>query len=204
MALHVPVYCICGASAAGKSTFAAAISDQLQHRGIRALLIACDDYYKNDWVPHPVFGFDTIDAIDANQLCADLRGAASKSIAQLRCYDMRKRQVGQRSIDSDYDLILVEGSYGPQQLIDHFNFANLIYVDETLLHRLIRRFRRDVKERHRTPLYVLRQMFWEMIPGERTFINPLREKADLIVKNTDAGVELLLKRIEDALKFIPG
>ncbi|WP_413442658.1 nucleoside kinase [Synechococcus sp. MIT S1220] len=204
MALDVPVFCICGASAAGKSTFAAAISDQLQERGFRSLLITCDDYYKSDWVPHPVFGFDTIDAIDDSQLRLDLQGAANKRITQLRHYDMRRRQVSQRLIPQDYDLILLEGSYGPQHLLGHFNFAAFVYLEESILLRLIRRYQRDVRERDRTPFYVLHQMFWEMLPGERTFIHPLREQADLVLRVRDGGVELLLKRIEDALRIICG
>ena len=47
-------------------------------------------------------------------------------------------------------------------------------------------------------------MFWEMLPGERTFIHPLREQADLVLRVRDGGVELLLKRIEDALRIICG
>ena len=204
MALDVPVFCICGASAAGKSTFAETISNQLQQRGIRALQITCDDYYKSDWIPHPAYGFDTIDAIDDYQLRLDLQGAANKQIVHLRCYDMRRRKVSQRSIPQDYDLILLEGSYGPQHLLGHFNFAEFVYLEESMLLRLVRRYKRDVRERDRSPLYVLHQMFWEMLPGERRFIRPLRERADLVLRVNDGGVELLLKRIEDALKNIRG
>ena len=155
-------------------------------------------------MPHPVFGFDTIDAIDDSQLRLDLQEpptSGSHSCVTTTC-------VGARSANGrsqqDYDLILLEGSYGPQHLLGHFNFAAFVYLEESILLRLIRRYQRDVRERDRTPFYVLHQMFWEMLPGERTFIHPLREQADLVLRVRDGGVELLLKRIEDALRIICG
>ena len=47
MTLALPVLCICGPSAAG-NTFAASLSRALQASGRSPLLIACDDYYRQD------------------------------------------------------------------------------------------------------------------------------------------------------------
>ena len=43
--------CICGPSAAGKTTLAARLAEQLRARGRYPLLIACDDYYRSGWSP---------------------------------------------------------------------------------------------------------------------------------------------------------
>ena len=50
----IPVLCICGPSAAGKTTFAAALVDHFRGRGRSPLTVACDDYYRSDWTPHPL------------------------------------------------------------------------------------------------------------------------------------------------------
>ena len=60
--------CICGPSAAGKTTLAARLAEQLRATGRHPLLIACDDYYRCGWSPSSRYGFDTVDAIDADQL----------------------------------------------------------------------------------------------------------------------------------------
>ncbi len=199
MAAGVPVFCICGPSAAGKSFIAAALAESLVESGIRPLLIACDDYYRNDWVPHPLFGYDTVEAIDVEALRCDLDRAVNRESSDLRLYDMRSRQVSRRSIPSPYDVILLEGSYGPQALVGCFPFAGLFYVDESIPLRLFRRLRRDVRERHRPPGYVIRQMLSEMLPGERAFIRPLRLHADVMVKEPTTAIPSLRMRIKRAL-----
>ena len=83
----VPLVCICGPSAAGKTTFAAHLAEQLRAGGRQPLLISCDDYYRSGWSPNSRYGFDTVDAIDADQLRLQLRRCslpAARFPAQLR------------------------------------------------------------------------------------------------------------------------
>ena len=196
---EVPIFCICGPSAAGKTTFSLAIANGLANRGIACLVISCDNYYRSNWQPHPLFGFDTVDAIDIDLLRHDLEITSRRQATYLRCYDMRYRQVTRRKIDCNYEVILLEGAYGPQDLIGDFPLAGLIYLHQSLLLRLFRRLRRDVRERHRPAKVVIRQMLREMLPGERSFIHPLRRQADLVVSNPSRGVEILIHRILNAL-----
>ena len=72
MSEAVPLLCICGPSAAGKTTLASLLAEQLRARGRHPLLIACDDYYRSGWSPNSRYGFDTVDAIDVNQLSLQL------------------------------------------------------------------------------------------------------------------------------------
>ena len=116
MSADAPVFCICGPSAAGKTTFAAAVQQKLASREVAVLQIACDDYYRSDWIPHPLFGYDTVEAVDGDALRHDLVRASKHQATSLRLYDMRSRRVDRRPIASNYDLILLEGSYGPQEL----------------------------------------------------------------------------------------
>ena len=196
---EVPVFCICGPSAAGKTTFTLAIAKGLANRGITCLVISCDNYYRNNWQPHPLFGFDTVDAIDMDMLRRDLVLTSRRQATSLRFYDMRYRHVVWRDIDCNYEVILLEGAYGPQDLIGDFPLAGLTYLHQPLLLRLFRRLRRDVRERNRPAKVVVRQMLREMLPGERSFIHPLRRQADLVVSNPSRGVEILIHRILNAL-----
>jgi uridine kinase len=198
MASAIPVLCICGPSAAGKTTFAAALVEHFSGLGRSPLSVACDDYYRSDWAPHPLFGYDTVDAIDTAALRSDLEAARSGRAGSLRLYDMRSRTVGRRVIDRSYDLVVLEGSYGPQDLIQGFPLDALIYLEESLPVRLVRRLGRDVRQRHRSPRYVIRQMLREMLPGERRFIRPLREHADLVVRNPQRGISDVTRLIGDS------
>ena len=203
-ATHVPIFCVSGPSAAGKTTFVEQLAQRLADRGIASLLIACDDYYRSNWTPDPHFGFDTVAAIDTESLRQDIRLASRHQAVSLRVYDMRTRRVGRRPISNAYSLILLEGSYGPQELVGDFPIETLVYLEEALHRRLFRRLRRDVQQRQRPPGYVIRQMIREMLPGERTFIHPLRDKADLVVRDHKLGIEFLLEHIDPAHCADPG
>ena len=192
----VPLFCICGPSAAGKTTFAAHLAEQLRARGRHPLLIACDDYYRSGWSPVSRYGFDTVDAIDADQLRLQVSAVRYRQLDSLRSYDMRARKVGSRPLNQPYDLILVEGSYGPQLLLEAVPISLVVYIEAPVVQRLIRRLWRDVRDRHRPALYVIRQMLREMLPGERRFIYPLKRRADVIIQGMNKGLENVLERID--------
>ena len=192
----VPLVCICGPSAAGKSTFAAQLAEQLRARGRRPLVIACDDYYRSGWSPVSPYGFDTVDAIDADQLRLELSALRYRQLDSLRSYDMRTRKVGSRPLHQSYDLVLVEGSYGPQLVLESVPISLVVYIETSVVQRLIRRLWRDVRERNRPVFYVIRQMLGEMLPGERRFIVPLKWRADVIVGGAERGLIAVLARLD--------
>ena len=196
MPAGLPIICICGPSASGKTTFTAALAARLRELGHRPLKIACDDYYRSDWSPHSRFGFDTVDAIDAEALLCELRDASCRGLSKLRTYDMRNRRVGARTIDSSYDLILFEGAYGPQLVLSSIPPDVLVYIQEFLPLRLWRRLCRDVRYRRRSVAYVIRQMLMEMLPGERLFIHPLRNQATLVIRNHPSAVQSVISALD--------
>ena len=192
----VPLVCICGPSAAGKTTFAAHLAEQLRVRGCQPLLISCDDYYRSGWSPSSRYGFDTVDAIDADQLRLQLSAVRYRQLDSLRSYDMRTRKVSSRLLRQPYDLVLVEGSYGPQHVLGALPLSLLVYIEAPLVPRLAKRLWRDVSERQRPALYVIRQMFLEMLPGERRFIHPLRRSADVVVRGYGWDLGPVLSRLD--------
>ena len=195
MSAALPVVCICGPSAAGKTTFAQALALALRHRGRHPLLIACDNYYRQDWQPRSRFGFDTVAAIDGEALRREVSSARYGQSDLLRQYDMRTRMVSHQPVATTYDLVLVEGSYGPQ-LLEDFPLTALIYIETPLLLRLWRRLIRDVRERHRSPLYVIRQMLTQMLPGERRFIHPLKSRANPRIRGDQSDLATVLDLFE--------
>ena len=196
MPAGLPIICICGPSAAGKTTFTAALADRLRELGRRPLKIACDDYYRSDWPPHSRFGFDTVDAIDAEALLNELRHARCRGLSKQRTYDMRNRSVGARTLDFTYDMILLEGAYGPQLVMSSIPPDVLVYIQEFLPLRLWRRLCRDVRHRRRSVAYVIRQMLMEMLPGERLFIHPLRNQATLVIRNQPSAVRAVVSALD--------
>ena len=83
------------------------------------------------------------------------RGATGPG-SDLRLHDMRTRW-SSVSIATTYDVILLEGAYGPQHLVNDFPFSGVVYLEESVAWRLWRRLRRDVRDRH-VLRYVVRQM----------------------------------------------
>lgn len=179
--------------------FSALLAAALQNEGIQAVVLGCDDYYREHWIPDPLYGFDTVDAIDVDSLFNDLNALRLGQLKYRRRYDMGTRAVRwtpvDDTVDDAIDVVLLEGAFGPQLLFQEAPPELLIYVEESLPMRVLRRLRRDTRERQRTVISVLRQVLRQMIPGEQRFIKPLKEEADVVVNRTDEGLAEVLTRI---------
>ena len=195
-----PLLCICGGSASGKTHFVNGLVRQLESIGLTALSLHCDNYYRSRYKPDPIAGFDTINAIDTEALLADLQAAREGTLTHLRHYDMSSRVVvyrpiGESCLTAGYDLIVVEGAYGPQAILPRVLIDVVVYLETPLWRRIWRRLCRDVRERGRSPISVLHQTFWQMLPGERRFIVPLRQQAHVVVRDPVEGCRSVLARI---------
>ena len=195
-----PLLCICGGSASGKTHFVNGLVRQLESIGLTVLSLHCDNYYRSRYKPDPIAGFDTINAIDTEALLADLQAARERTLTHLRRYDMSSRVVvyrpiGESCLTTGYDLIVVEGAYGPQAILPRVLIDVVVYLDTPLWRRIWRRLCRDVRERGRSPISVLHQTFWQMLPGERRFIVPLRQQAHVVVRDPVEGCRSVLARI---------
>ena len=195
-----PLLCICGGSASGKTHFVNGLVRELESIGLTVLSLHCDNYYRSRYKPDPIAGFDTINAIDTEALLADLQAAREGTLTHLRHYDMSSRVVvyrpiGESCLTAGYDLIVVEGAYGPQAILPRVLIDVVVYLETPLWRRIWRRLCRDVRERGRSPISVLHQTFWQMLPGERRFIVPLRQQAHVVVRDPVEGCRAVLARI---------
>ena len=188
--------CIAGPSAAGKTHFSAELKTSLAQSGIAAVVIGSDDYYREHWTPDSIYGFDTVDAIDRDALIDDVQALLERRLQHRRRYDMSTRDVSWEPFNEIWDVVLLEGAFGPQLLMDHLDPDLLIYLSASLPIRMIRRLRRDVRERQRSAPYVLGQMLLNMLPGEERFIKPLRSSANLVVSDFPKGVSEAVMRIK--------
>ena len=195
MAASIPVVGICGPSAAGKSVLAAALRQRLQAQQRRCLVLACDNYYRTPWEPHGPFGFDTVEAIDLPCLRHELAALQAGQCRSLRTYDMATRSAGRRPLGDPPELILLEGAYGPQALLEGNPFALLVYVQTPLPLRILRRLRRDQQQRQRSAGYVLQQTLLQTLPGERRFIRPLKRQADVVVRDVERSLDPLTAQL---------
>ena len=183
----VPLVCITGPSAVGKTSFTLTLAEALRAIGLDVLVICCDDYYRHHWRPHPLFGFDTAAAIDIDALRAELDEVRHHAATNLRTYDMGTRDVARKPLNQSYRLVLLEGAYGPQDLLDDGSITAMFYLEAPLLLRMIRRLRRDRQERGRKPIQIIQHMVMHMIPGEWSFIRPLRSVSALVITNPRKG-----------------
>ena len=183
----IPLVCITGPSAVGKTSFTLTLAEALRAIGLDVLVICCDDYYRHHWRPHPRFGFDTAAAIDIDALRAELDEVRHHAATNLRTYDMGTRDVARKPLNQSYRLVLLEGAYGPQDLLDDGSITAMFYLEAPLLLRMIRRLRRDRQERGRKPIQIIQHMVMHMIPGEWSFIRPLRSVSALVITNPRQG-----------------
>ena len=192
--------CIAGPSAAGKTCFSEELKTLLAQARISAVVIASDDYYRERWTPDSIYGFDTVDAIDRDALIEDVQSLRDRRLLRRRRYDMGTREVSWEPLNTTWNVVLLEGAFGPQLLMEELDPDLLIYVEASLPTRVLRRLRRDRQERQRSVPSVLRQMLINMLPGERRFIYPLRHSADLVIRNGSAGLLEAMQRIEALIK----
>ena len=191
----LPLICVAGPSASGKTSFCQQVTAALKPAGINTLVLACDDYYRAGWVPDARYGHDTPEAIDSRLLINELKAARRNDLKQLRSYDMGSRSSSWRPIEGNHQLVLLEGAYGLQVVLQKQPSSLLLYMEVPWMLRLLRRLRRDVRERRRQPLEVVQQMLGPVRSGERDFISPLKPKATLLIRRQSQQLSDVLSMI---------
>ena len=175
---------ISGASASGKSLLANTIVKELGSDQVA--IISEDSYYKDHsdipFEERAKVNYDHPDAFDHELLYNHLvQLQEGKNIAvpiynhSLHVRDKETRSVGQHSI------IVLEGIllFFENKLREMMDIR--IYMETALDICLIRRLKRDIKERHRSLDSVLKQYEETVRPMYLQFIDPYKRYADLIV-----------------------
>ncbi len=174
---------ITGGSASGKSTLARMIRDRLGN----AVILSMDMYYRYRFKRNTIeeirkTNFDSPRAIDLQLFRRHLKLIIKGKAVKVPVYSFVKhRKIGETTIQPA-EVVIVEGLF---VLYDRTvrNLLDLkIFLDVSADIRLIRRIKRDMKERGRTLDYVFHQWINFVRPGHEKYVEPTKRFADIIVE----------------------
>ena len=174
---------ICGASGSGKSTMAKALAARLEKP---CIYIKQDSYYKDH--PNMTFeerariNYDEPEAFEHDALRNDLIKLRNGEPITAKEYDYTQhRRCDPGAIIQPADVVLIEGIhvfYDPE-VRDLMDFKIYIQVDPDVC--LLRRVKRDIRDRGRSIESVYRQYLDTVKPMYEKHIRNYVEHADLIV-----------------------
>ncbi|MBR1558704.1 MAG: uridine kinase [Clostridia bacterium] len=174
---------ICGASGSGKSTMAKALCARLEKP---CIYIKQDSYYKD----HPDMTFEERERINYDEPQAFEHDALRDDLLRLRAgqsitakeYDYSNhRRADPGGTIEPTDVVIIEGIhvfYDPE-VRDLLDFKIYIQVDPDVC--LLRRVKRDLRDRGRTVESVYRQYLETVKPMYEKYIRNYVDHADLIV-----------------------
>jgi uridine kinase len=196
---------IAGGSGSGKTTLANLILDRV---GVnRVAYLPHDAYYKDlSQLPpneRAMVNFDHPNSLDTELLIQHIQQLKNHHTIDLPIYDFKnhtrteffKRILPRSAIMVEGILIFGEASLRP--LLDL-----KIFVDTDADIRFIRRLKRDIEERGRTPESVIRQYLSTVRPMHMEFVEPSKRYADVIVPEggqNAVAMEMIVARLESLL-----
>ena len=188
---------IAGGSGSGKSTLASQLKESLDGRG---LVIEQDSYYHcNAHLPpseRRKVNFDHPDSVDLRLLAAHLKELKHGNAVEKPHYDFvtHSRRKRGKPITAR-PIIIVEGLFlfVEKELRELFDLK--VFVDADWDVRLLRRLKRDVRERGRTIESVLTQYKESVRPMHDVFIAKGRKWADcrLDTHNENTGISPIIE-----------
>ena len=196
---------VAGGTGSGKTTVADAILDAVGRDRIASL--AQDSYYRDvDWQSDEDllnYNFDHPQALDSELLVAHLRSLKAGEAIEVPVYDfVTHRRTAETVRVEAKPVILLEGIllFVEPQLRQLLDFK--IFVDTDSDVRLIRRIRRDIRERGRTLEDVMRQYLETVRPMHLEFVEPSKRWADVIVPEggeNRVALGMVIARLEQLL-----
>ena len=174
---------ICGASGSGKSTLARELEAKLNKR---CVYLKQDSYYKD----HPEMSFEERTAINYDEpqafehdaLCADLMALREGKSITAKDYNYAEhRRCDSDGIIESAEVVLIEGIhvFYDERVRELMDFKIYIQVDSDVC--LLRRVKRDIRDRGRSIDGIYRQYLDTVKPMYEKYIRNYIEYADLIV-----------------------
>lgn len=198
---------IAGGTSSGKTTIAKKVFEETKKYGTVAM-IKIDDYYKLtdhlSFEERAKINYDHPASYDVEYIVQNLVDLKNGKDVVKPTYDFVNhiRSKETETIKAS-NVIIVEGILTlaikeVEQMCDI-----KLFVDTPDDIRFIRRLKRDVKDRGRTVESVINQYLETVRPMHKTFVEPSKEKADLIIpeggKNVIA-IDFIVTKIADFLK----
>jgi uridine kinase len=196
---------IAGGSGSGKTTIAQKIHKSLPED--RVLIMTQDSYYKDhkDMTKEErdQINFDHPDAFDTELLVAQLKQLLNGQAIEMPIYDFPTHLRSDKTIHVEpADIIILEGILvlADERLRDLMSIK--VYVDTDDDIRLIRREKRDMKERGYDLDYIISQYLTTVKPMYNQFIDPSKRYADIIVPEggeNNVAIDMLSTKIRSVL-----
>ena len=198
---------IAGGTSSGKTTIAKKVFEETKKYGTVAM-IKIDDYYK--LTDHLSFeereniNYDHPASYDVEYIVQNLVDLKNGKDVVKPIYDFVNHiRSKETEIVKASNVIIVEGilTLAIKEVEEMCDIK--LFVDTPDDIRFIRRLKRDVKDRGRTVESVINQYLETVRPMHKTFVEPSKEKADLIIpeggKNVIA-IDFIVTKIADFLK----
>ena len=194
---------VAGGSNSGKTTISERLAELMG--GEQLSLIRLDSYYiaRTD---EPIevraqANYDHPDAFDWELLNDHLAALTAGASVEVPVYDFTNHDRSDRSdLVPPAKVVVVEGILVLWEPRFRERFDLKIFVDTPADLRIIRRLRRDVAERGRTPESILDQYLTTVRPAHELFIEPSKRYADVIVPEgglNRPALEVLLARVRE-------
>ena len=196
---------VAGGTGSGKTTAANAILERVGSHHIAYL--PHDAYYKDlqDIKPGAdgLINFDHPDALDTPLMIQHLRLLQAWQPVDIPVYDFTtNRRLDQTYRVEPLPIILVEGILVLAEPALRQLFDIKIFVDADADIRFIRRLKRDITERGRTPESVINQYLSTVRPMHLEFVEPSKRYADVIIPEggfNTVALDMISDRISSML-----
>lgn len=196
---------IAGGTGSGKTTVVNQIVEALDPN--RVTLISQDDYYKENsnlsFEERCKVNFDHPSAIDFDLLIDHVKKLKKGKSIQKPLYSFKDHNRSAETVLTKPEkVIIVEGIlvFTNRELRNIMDIKLFVYADSD--ERLIRRLRRDIKERGRDLDEVIRRYQETIKPMHEQFIEPSKSYADIIIPHDDynsVAINIVKTVIQEAL-----
>lgn len=193
---------VCGGSGSGKTLLVSSVAEALGED--RVLVVHQDSYYRD--LSHLTFeeraqmNFDHPSAFDNELLYEQLQSLLAGKVIRQPIYDYTQhtrkpefKEVGPRPIIF-LDGILILDEPKLRELMDI-----RVFMESEGDVRLIRRIRRDMKERARSLENILEQYETQVRPMHEQFVDPSRRWADIIIPHggkNEIAVDMVVTKVK--------
>ncbi len=197
---------ICGGSGSGKSTVTRRIVEAFGNDHI--VVIEQDSYYRDQThLPYEEriqTNYDHPDAFDTGLMVSQIRSLQQGKPIEKPLYDYTRYTRKTETVRVEpRPILILEGIllFFDRGLRDTMDLK--VYVETDADVRILRRIRRDMKERGRTLDSVIDQYLETVRPSHLQFVEPSKRYADIIFPDggyNEVGIDLLVARLQRELR----
>jgi uridine kinase len=203
---HPVTIAVAGGTGSGKTSISTAIIERVGSHNIA--YIPHDAYYKDlGYVPlleRNIVNYDHPDALDTALMRDHIIQLQTWKAVEIPVYDFTRhiRTQHTQRVEPQH-IILVEGILTLAEPSLRPLFDIKIFVDTDADIRFIRRLKRDINERGRTPESVINQYMATVRPMHLEFVEPNKRYADIIIPEGGqnlVAIEMVADRIRSMLR----